>query len=479
MNYKAASLYDSGKPYGSEANMAKWLAGHAAGLATDRAIQTLGGMGYSKEFHVERLWRDARLFRVAPVSEEMILNLRGSARSRSCRAHIECRMSAEATATASATPLLLQPMRLRGLTLKNRVMVSPMAMYSSSGGFADDFHLVHLGRFALGGAGLVMTECTTVSPDGRITAGCNGLWRDEQIDNLRRITDFLHRFDAAAGLQLGHSGWKGATQRPWHGGGPLNADDRQLRGEEPWPVSSSSPEPFDEGWAIPSELTASDMTRLLDDFRQATRRAIAAGFDLIELHCAHGYLLHSFLSPLANRRDDAYGGSRENRMRFPLDVADAVRTEWPKDKPLFARISAVDGIDIGWSIDNSIAFSRELRNRGIDAIDCSSGGMRLPRDKQLVSRSPGFHIPFAERIRHEADIPTVAVGLIRDAAQAEAVLQAGQADLIALAREMLFNPNWAAQAALDLAPSFGWGSWPPQFGWWLERRARPFKPRAQ
>ena len=386
-------------------------------------------------------------------------------------------ISTEHVAAKPAAALLLQPLRLRGLTLKNRIMVSPMAMYSSCDGFADDFHLVHLGRFALGGAGLVMTECTAVSKDGRITFGCNGLWRDEQIAQLRRITDFLHRFGAAAGFQLGHSGWKGATQRPWHGGGPLNSEDRQIRDEEPWPVSSSSGEPFDEGWAIPSELNATDLARIVEDFREATRRAIAVNFDLIELHCAHGYLLHSFLSPLANRRDDAYGGGLENRMRFPLQVADAIRAEWPADKPFFVRVSAVDGIEIGWSIEDSVAFSKELRKCGIDAIDCSSGGMRLPRDKQLVSRNPGFHVPFAERIRREAEIPTVAVGLIREARQAEAVLEAGQADLIALAREMLFDPNWAAKAALELAPETGWSAWPEQFRYWLERRARLFKPR--
>jgi len=377
---------------------------------------------------------------------------------------------------AETMPRLFQPLRLRGLTLKNRVMVSSMAMYSSREGFADDFHLVHLGRFALGGAGLVMTEATTVTKDGRITVGCNGLWRNEQVAGLQRIVEFLHRFGAAAGLQLGHSGWKGAAQRPWHGGGPLGPEDR-ARGEEPWPVASSSPDPFDAGWAAPRELSEGDLDALVEDFRHATRRAVAAGFDLIELHCAHGYLLHSFLSPLANRREDAYGGRLENRMRFPLRVAEAVRAAWPDDRPLLARISAVDGVDFGWTIEDSVAFARELKRVGLDAVDCSSGGMKLPRDKQLVARTPGFHLPFSARIRREADIPTVAVGLIRDAKHAEAVLEAGDADLIALAREMLFNPNWAAQAAVELMPDTGWRAWPEQFGWWLERRARLFKPR--
>lgn len=377
-------------------------------------------------------------------------------------------------AQSQAAPLLLQPIRMRELILRNRIMVSSMAMYSSQEGFADDFHLVHLGRFALGGAGLVMTEATAVSEHGRITAGCNGLWRDEHIEGLRRVTDFLHRFGAAAGLQLGHSGWKGATQRPWHGGASLTADDE--RGEEPWPVVSSSPEPFTSGWAIPHELGKAELDDIVENFRQAARRGQEAGFDLLEVHCAHGYLLHSFLSPLANRRSDVYGGSLENRMRFPLRVVEAVRDLWPDEKPLFVRISTVDGIDVGWSIADSIAFAKALRKLGVDAIDCSSGGMRVPREQQVMSRTPGFHLPYSERIRAEADIPTVAVGLIRDPRHAEAILREGQADFIAIARELLFNPNWAAQAALELQPDSGWNLWPEQFRWWLERRARLFRP---
>lgn len=369
-------------------------------------------------------------------------------------------------------PLLFEPLRLRGLTLKNRIMISAMAMYSSSGGFTDDFHLVHLGRFALGGAGLIMTEASAVTADGRITHGCAGLWLDAQIDNLRRITSFLHRFGVAAGLQLGHSGWKGATRRPWQGAGPLTAEDREERGEEPWEIGSVSDEPFSVGWSKPHELTQDDLNRLLAAFEQATRRADAAGFDVLELHCAHGYLLHCFLSPLANRRSDEYGGSLDHRMRFPLRVAQVMRDAWPGEKPMFVRISSIDGIDIGWSIEDSVVFARYLRELGIDAIDCFSGGMNLPRGKQLVSRTPGFQVPFAAQIRREAKTPTVAVGLIRDVRQAQAILEAGEADLVALAREALFNPNWAAQAAVELMPESGWNTWPKPFGWWLERRAR-------
>jgi len=371
-------------------------------------------------------------------------------------------------------PLLFEPLRLRGLTLKNRVMIAPMAMYSSSGGFSSDFHLVHLGRFALGGAGLVMTEATAVTKEGRITPGCNGLWLDAQIENLRRITKFLHDFGTAAGMQLGHSGWKGATRRPWHGGGPLTVEDRDLHGEEPWGTTSPSAEPFSPNWPTPHELTQGELDHLIDAFRQATRRANEAGFDVIELHCAHGYLLHSFMSPLSNHRTDEYGGSLENRMRFPLRVAEVVREEWPNEKPMFVRISSVDGVEVGWRIEDSIVFAKKLRELAIDAVDCSSGGMNLPRDKQLVARSPGFQVPFAARIRREARIQTIAVGLIREARQAQAVLEAGEADLVALAREAIFNPNWGAQAAVELMPERGWSTWPEPFGWWLERRARSF-----
>jgi 2,4-dienoyl-CoA reductase-like NADH-dependent reductase (Old Yellow Enzyme family) len=306
----------------------------------------------------------------------------------------------EATTT---TPLLLQPIAFRGVTLRNRIVVSPMAMYSAHDGFADDFHLVHLGRFALGGAGLVFIEATAVTEQGRITAGCNGLWRDAQIPQLKRITDFLHRFGSAAGMQLAHSGWKGSTRRPWHGGTRLDDEDVRLRGEHSWPIVSVGDESFDGEMPGPAALTESDLSALLENYRAATRRALAAGFDVVDVHAAHGYLLHSFLSPLSNKRDDRYGGSMENRMRFPLAVVEAVRAEWPADKPLFVRISSVDGIDIGWTIEDSVKFAKALAARGVDVVDCSSGGMKLPRDKSLVARNPGFQTsPRRRRSRSKA-----------------------------------------------------------------------------
>ena len=385
-------------------------------------------------------------------------------------------MPVEQPSASASAPRLFQALTLRGLTLKNRIVVSPMSMYTSHEGFSDDLHLVHLGRFALGGAGLVIMEATAVTRDGRITHGCNGIWLDAHVPNLRRTADFLHRFGSAAGIQLGHSGPKGAAQRPWQGNGPLGPGDAARR-EYPWPTVSSSPLPFDTGWATPRALAQADMEELLLDYRSAARRAREAGFDVIELHCAHGYLLHAFLSPLLNRRDDQYGGSLDNRMRLPLRIVDAVRSEWPDDRALFVRISAVDGVGVGWSIEDSVAFAKALAARGVDAIACSSGGAKLPRGQALAARERGFQVPFAAHIRQASGVPTIAVGLIIEPEQAEEVLRAGNADLVALGREMLFNPNWAAQAALALRQEAGWKEWPDQYAWWLERRARQLAPR--
>lgn len=368
--------------------------------------------------------------------------------------------------------MLFEPVTFRGVKIKNRIVVSPMSMYSSHEGFSDDLHLVHLGRFALGGAGLVMMEAAAVHREGRITHGCMGIWRDDHVENLRRITEFLHRFDCVAGIQLGHSGPKGSAQRPWHGNGPLGPEDAERRKEDPWPTVSSSPLPFDEGWPTPVALTEDAIAELILNYRSATRRAREAGFDVIELHCAHGYLLHRFLTPLANRREDRYGGSLENRMRLPLLVAEGIRAEWPDSHPVFVRISTVDGIGVGWSIEDSIVFARALAERGIDAIDCSTGGIKLPRGQVLVSREPCFQVPFSARIRRDAGVPTIAVGLIREPQQAEDILRGGDADLIALGREMIFNPNWSVQAAVTLQEAAGWKAWPDQYGWWLERRDR-------
>ena len=386
-------------------------------------------------------------------------------------------MSAEPAGADLGMARLFEPLTLRGVTLANRIVVSPMSMYSSHEGVSDDLHLVHLGRFALGGAGLVVMEATAVSREGRITHGCNGLWVDAQVPNLRRITDFLHRFGSAAGIQLGHAGPKAAAQRPWHGNGPLGSEDAVQRQEHPWPVVSSSEVPCGDGWATPHALAESEIDGLVRDYRAAARRAREAGFDVVELHCAHGYLLHAFLSPLTNRRDDEYGGSLENRMRLPLRIAEAMRAEWPEDRPLFVRISAVDGVGIGWSLDDSVIFAKALAARGVDAIACSSGGVKVQSAQVFPSRDPGFQVPLAAHVRRAASIPTIAVGMIVEPRQAEDILRAGDADLIALGREMLYNPNWAVQAAVTLPGGAGWEAWPDAFGWWLQRRARHLPPR--
>jgi len=276
-------------------------------------------------------------------------------------------------------------------------------------------------------------------------------------------------------MQLAHSGWKGSTRRPWHGGTRLDDEDVKLRGEHSWPIVSVGGESFDGEMPGPAALTESDLSTLVESYRAATRRALAAGFDVIDVHAAHGYLLHSFLSPLSNTRKDRHGGSIENRMRFPLAVVEAVRAEWPADKPLFVRISSVDGIDVGWTIEDSIVFAKALAAHGVDVVDCSSGGMKLPRDKSLVARNPGFQVPFAAKVRREAQVATMAIGLIREPQQAEAILRSGEADLIALAREMLVNPNFAAQAALALEGAAGWDLCSDQFRYWLERRAETLK----
>jgi 2,4-dienoyl-CoA reductase-like NADH-dependent reductase (Old Yellow Enzyme family) len=366
---------------------------------------------------------------------------------------------------------LFTPLKLRGIQTKNRIIISPMCQYSADDGMANDWHFVHLGRFALGGAGIVMVEATAVTKEGRITHGDMGLWSDAHIAPLARIAAFLRANGAAPAIQLAHAGRKGSMQRPWFGNGPLNADDF-LRGDTPWDIVAPSALPLDEGWLLPSELTADGIDDLRDAWRAAAERAIKAGFDILEVHMAHGYLLHSFLSPLSNKRSDKYGGDRAGRMRFPLEVAETVRAAWPADKPMFVRVSSVDGLDGGWTIEDSVAFARELKARGVDAIDCSSGGLTGSATAARIPRGYGFQLPFAARIREEADIATMAVGLIVHPQQAEDALKDGAADLIAIGREAMFDPNWPLHAEMALGAADGetYASWPKQAGWWLERR---------
>lgn len=378
------------------------------------------------------------------------------------------------------TTLLGSPLTLREVSLPNRIVVSPMCQYSAEEGLANDWHLVHLGRFALGGAGLVFVEATAVSAEGRITHGDVGLWEDAQIAPLRRIADFLVAQGTVPAIQLGHAGRKAGMQRPWYGNGPLGPEDL-ARGDRPWEILGPVAEPMDEGWLRPRALDRDDLARLTRAWVEAAGRAGEAGFEVIELHAAHGYLLHSFLSPLSNRRDDAYGGDRDGRCRFPLEVAAALREAWPADKPLFVRISAVDGLEGGWALEDSLHFAARLKEIGVDVIDCSSGGLAGSATAARVKRGPGFQLPFAEAVRREAGIATMAVGLILEAEQAEAALHAGQADLIAVGREALADPNWPLRALAELegGPPESYRRWPRQAGWWLERRQRALAEQQQ
>jgi len=371
-----------------------------------------------------------------------------------------------------STPLLFTPLRIAGRSLKNRVVVGPMCQYSAIDGLANDWHVVQLGRFAVGGAALVFAEATGVEARGRITHGCLGLWHDGQIAPLKRIADFARAQGAIPGIQLAHAGRKAATQRPWHGMGALTERD-VARGEVPWDVVGPSGEAAQDGWLVPHELSIAEIGELRQSWRDATRRAATAGFEALEIHGAHGYLIHSFLSPLGNKRGDAYGGDLAGRMRFALEIAQTVRAAWPRDLPLFFRVSAVDAAGgVGWQIADSVVLAKELKARGIDVIDCSSGGIAAPGTAALVPRSPGFQVPFATAIKQGADIATMAIGLILEADQAEDILEEGRADLIGVARQMLADPNWPVHAAQQLGHDPGYGAWPTQHGWWLSRRAK-------
>jgi 2,4-dienoyl-CoA reductase-like NADH-dependent reductase (Old Yellow Enzyme family) len=355
---------------------------------------------------------------------------------------------------------------LRGLTLPNRLVVAPMCQYSVTDGFVGDYHLAHLGRFALGGFGLVLVEATGVTPEGRISSGDVGLWSDEHVPGLARVVDFLHAEGSAAGIQLAHAGAKASSLRPWDGTGPLT-EETARPGEAPWPTVSASALPAGPGWPTPHALSGAELAEVRDSFVAATRRALAAGFDVVELHAAHGYLLHQFLSPLTNRRDDRYGGSAEARMRFPLEVVEAVRAVWPEDAPLFVRVSSVDGSDGGITLADTVTFARELKARGVDAVHTSGGGIGKRWDHPI---GYGYQVPFAARVRAEADIATVAVGLIVDAHQAEAVLASGSADLVAIAREAQDDPNFAVHAARELTSAYD--AYPVQAGPRLASRER-------
>ncbi len=372
-----------------------------------------------------------------------------------------------------AAPLLFSPHQIRGLTLKNKIMISPMANYTAVDGTVNDWHLAHLGRFAIGGAGAIMAEATAVTREGRITNGCAGLYDDRHIEPWTRCTDFIRNQGAVPGIQLAHAGRKGAIQRPWDGNGPLT-EQNIANGEEVWEVVAPTSDPVDKGWLCPRALSTADLKQMTDDWVAAAERANQAGFDWLEIHNAHGYLVHQFLSPLSNTRDDGYGSDFEGRIRWPLELAAALRETWPADKPVSLRISAVDGDALGWQMNDSVEYARRLKDLGIDMICASSGGLRGSATNARVKRTYGYQVPYAARVKREAGIDTIAVGLILDPLHAEEILTNGDADLIALGREALVNPCWPqqAEAALGRPMMQALDDWPHQYAWWLKFREK-------
>ncbi|HEX8334065.1 MAG TPA: NADPH dehydrogenase NamA [Segetibacter sp.] len=351
---------------------------------------------------------------------------------------------------------LFSPLTIKDVTFRNRIGVSPMCQYSSEDGFANDWHLVHLGSRALGGAGLVMVEATAVTPEGRITPADMGIWKDEHIEQLKRIASFINEHGAVAGIQLAHAGRKASKSEPW------NNNELVSKENGGWQTVAPSAIPFDDGYDNPKELPIEEIKNVIDDFAKAAERALLAGFKVVEVHAAHGYLLHEFLSPFSNKRTDEYGGSFENRIKILLEVVEAFKKSWPSRLPLFVRISASEWQDGGWTVEDSISIAKILKDKGVDLIDCSSGG-NIPNVR--IPLTPGYQVPLAEAVRRETGIATAAVGLITDAQQAEDILTNEQADMVFLARELLRDPYFPLHAARVLGHDV---KWPVQY-----ERAKP------
>ncbi|MFB8342813.1 NADH:flavin oxidoreductase/NADH oxidase [Brucella cytisi] len=369
-------------------------------------------------------------------------------------------------------PLLFQPRTFRGVTLKNRVVVSPMGTYAAENGRLTPFQFAHYERMAMGGAGLVIMEQTFVTRAGRVSNGDPGLWADSHIEPMARLVSEMKRYGAKTAIQISHGGRKGGQQRAFEGNGPISERNLAAGDEQLYPMGASAIS-LSEGWLTPVEMSEAQIEGILDAFAAGARRALLAGFDLLELHLAHGYLLQSFLSPLANQRQDRWGGSLENRMRLPLAVVARLRDLMPDSMPLFARLSVTDWMDGGWTEDDSIVFTRELKAAGVDLIDCSSGGnMRAGATNSNLARGPGYQVALSERLRREAEIATAAVGMIRTAAYAESILLQQKADLICIGRQMLFNPFWVRHAAWELGLDQNFSTWPEPYGWWLDKWAR-------
>lgn len=348
-------------------------------------------------------------------------------------------------------PGIFDPLPIRSVLLRNRIVVSPMCQYSSEDGFANDWHLVHLGSRAVGGAAVVFAEASAVTPEGRISPWGLGIWKDDHIAPLARIADFVRRQGALPGIQIAHAGRKASTIEPWNAGKPLAQENGGWRAVAPSAI------PFAPGYQTPHELTPAEISEITQAFAAAARRAREAGFQVLELHAAHGYLIHEFLSPLSNHRKDSYGGSLENRMRFALEVAQAARAEWPETLPLFVRISATDWAPGGWDLEQSVALAGALQETGVDLIDCSSGGTAY---NAQIPTEPGYQVDFAWRIREELGILTGAVGLITRHQQADEIISLGRADLVVMAREHLRDPYFTLNAARE----FGFAvDWPAQY----------------
>lgn len=372
----------------------------------------------------------------------------------------------------SVTSHLFSPLDLRACALANRVVISPMQQYmADDDGLPNEFHHQHYGRLGLGGAGLVFTEALAIAPEGRVTHHDLGIWSDHFVEPLKRIVEAIARGGGVPATQLIHAGRKGSVSRPWEGYAPLDAETA-ARGEVPWQTVAASALPANPGWHTPEALDEGGIERVLAAYADGARRAARAGFRALDIHAAHGYLIHSFLSPLANKRTDRWGGDFEGRIRLALEVAKTVRAAWPDGLPLFVRLSCIDDQEGGWTLDESVELSRRLLALGVDVIDCSSGGLGERTTTKMVRRPEGYQVPYAERIRRETGGRTMAVGLITTPAFAESVVAEGRADLVAIGREALMNPHWPLQAARSLGHDPNFRDWPPSWGWWLEKRAR-------
>ena len=368
-------------------------------------------------------------------------------------------------------PLLFTPITIRGVTSKNRIVVSPMCQYNSDDGGPTDWQMMHMGRLAVGGAGIIFGEETAIEARGRKTYKCAGIWDDKHIPLYRRLTDFIKEQDAVPAIQLGHSGRKASCHTATQDWRPLTDEDAK-DGLAPWQGLAPSALDHLPRRFTPKAMDQDDIKTVLDAWREATRRSMDAGYDVLEIHGAHGYLIHQFLSPVSNHRNDGYGGDRQGRMRFALEIAEVVRDAWPQDKPLFFRVSSVDGEGGVWDLDDTVALAKELKARDIDMVDCSSGGISGDSEMPMVPRIEQFQASFAERVRREAGIMTIAVGGITEAQQAEDILQSGRADLVALAREFLWNADWAAHAALVLNAQDPYGQMPHEYAYRLRQREK-------